>query len=73
MGNGPRPRARVLTSWPPEALSSAMEHVSELAKQLPGSLVFLRAGELEADRVVMWEIVEVANVRGRRSRARPPE
>ena len=55
----PKVRGRVLTRWPADFLPLAKLHVQDLAAYLPGSLVFLRAGELEADRVTVWEIVEV--------------
>ena len=44
-------------------MMQALEHTGELAAALPDSLVFLRAGRLEGDRALEWEIVEVPGVK----------
>ena len=55
----PKRRGRVLCTWPAGLLPEAKIHAREIADRLPRSLVFLRAAELDGDRVLKWDVVEV--------------
>ena len=63
MGVPARGSGRTLTKWPDALKGQALEHTRDLAATLPESLVFLRAGRLDGDQAIEWEIVEVPGVK----------